>query len=431
MELARWPQFARQILKDNFAAELGRLVGGRSHNADGRAAGKNPGSGKGLGRLLQNVLSKTKSELENLKLSEAEDTEEKLNRVLATKRLSANSLPYLLRLLAADGVLQVHARQDLQLAQRLSDAFSIPVSVYSSAVRDQWATRAAREFLAAIERVGRHVWKNKRHNAAADSGGKAESFLNIGLVGGSTVELLIERLQESRDWEQDFGVSPRAWGSIRILALNVCLTRPDRLSSNANVLVNGLCRAIKRQVSKTGGKVEGHGLLATLTVPTDKPAKYDEDTRRVLEITDPSMLSKQPGDSPSGSQLNLVLTSIGTAQDSIFLQYTKSSQQPLERNRMVGDLLYSGFDSEGDSVPFSLDGQDVHFFSALRLQTLEELVVSSSVDREVLLIACKLDNTHEKHIAIQSALHKHRYASRLVLDDVTAKALINRIDIYR
>ncbi|MEY3458193.1 MAG: hypothetical protein RL215_1350, partial [Planctomycetota bacterium] len=72
-----------------------------------------------------------------------------------------------------------------------------------------------------------------------------------------------------------------------------------------------------------------------------------------------------------------------------------------------------------------------HFFSALRLQTLEELVVSSSVDREVLLIACKLDNTHEKHIAIQSALHKHRYASRLVLDDVTAKALINRIDIYR
>jgi DNA-binding transcriptional regulator LsrR (DeoR family) len=97
---------------------------------------------------------------------------------------------------------------------------------------------------------------------------------------------------------------------------------------------------------------------------------------------------------------------------------------------MVGDLLYSGFDSEGEPVPFSVNGQDVHFFSALSLGTLEELVKASRPDREVLLIARRTDRGFEKHIAIHSALQKHSYASRLILDDVTARALFNRIDAF-
>jgi DNA-binding transcriptional regulator LsrR (DeoR family) len=48
----------------------------------------------------------------------------------------------------------------------------------------------------------------------------------------------------------------------------------------------------------------------------------------------------------------------------------------------------------------------------------------------VLLIARRTDRGFEKHIAIHSALQKHSYASRLILDDVTARALFNRIDAF-
>ena len=436
VELARWPRFARQILADHFAAALGGLVGKQGGDTDGGSTGTIRSGRTGLRRLLENVLRNTHEELIKHQQASPEQSNEKIKRVLATRRLSANSLPYLLRLLAEEGVLQFHARQDLPLAQKLQQHFQIPVSVYASAVREQWATRAAREFLLAIERVGQHVWKTPRHLAAATpqitEEDKDAPCLNIGIVGGSTVQLVIERLEASHDWDQDFGISPGGWGNIRILALNVCLTRPDELSSNANVLVNTLCRSIQRQISVTKPiKVTGFGLLATLTVSTDTPPTHDEDTKDVLTITDPSLLTDSPGTSASGSKLNLVLTSIGTARDSIFLRYRRGAAQPSpEKNRMVGDLLYSGFDSEGEPVPFSVNGQDVHFFSALSLGTLEELVKASRPDREVLLIARRTDRGFEKHIAIHSALQKHCYASRLILDDVTARALFNRIDAF-
>lgn len=438
VELARWPQFARQILIDQFAAELGRLVGKQASVYDGPTTGVIRSGRIALQRLLRNVLANTRQEIEQQQKASPVPSNDRINRVLATRRLSANSLPYLLRLLAEDGVLQFHARQDLPLGQKLQQHFEIPVSVYSGAVRDQWATRAAREFLTAIERVGLHVWSSKSSNnltAAAFAPTEENTntpSLNIGLVGGSTVQLVIERLEASQDWEQDFGVHPRSWGNIRILALNVCLTRPDELSSNANVLVNSLCRSIQRHISVTRPvDVRGFGLLATLTVSPDIPTAHDEDTKDVLRITDPSLLNDSPGGSPGGSQLNLVLTSIGNARDSIFLRYKKgNAQQPPEKNRMVGDLLYSGFDSEGEAVPFSVNGKNVHFFSALSLGTLEQLVKASSPNHEVLLIARRTDRGFEKHVAIHSALQKHRYASRLILDDVTARALLNRISAF-
>lgn len=438
VELSRWPKFCLQHLKDVFAEQLSELLRGESKSRDGRDGSTVRAGRASLRSLLDDVLKKTHERILESKTNGNPDQSgsahrsERVNGVLKVRRLSASSLPYLLHLLAEDGVLHLNARNDLSLAQQLRNELQVDVSVYSGTVREHWAARAAQIFLKSIDRIGTEVWRATEQSGSATESENAPRTLNIGIVGGSTVQMVIEQLQESRDWEQDFGVSPRMWENIRVVALNVCLTQKEELSWNSNILVHGLCRAIRRQCRRVGGNnatVDGIGLLAPLLMPEKGNLPQDDDIQELLRITDPSLLNHDPSATPEDSKLNIVLTSVGTARDSIFRRWSRTKRATFnDKNRMVGDLLYSGFDSEGEPVSFMYDGKEVRFFSALSLETLQKLAKPHPC-REVILIARRNQPGSEKHVAIHSAMQKH-YASRLILDQITARALRNRLDSY-
>lgn len=438
VELSRWPRFCLQHLRDVFAEQLSELLRGESRSRDGRDGSSVRAGRASLRSLLDDVLRKTHERILEPKPNgdpekpASSNRSERVNGVLKVRRLSASSLPYLLHLLAEDGVLQLNARNDLSLAQQLRTELQVDVSVYSGTVREHWAARAAQIVLRSIDRIGSNVWRAAEENAPAASAQNSPKTLNIGIVGGSTVQMVIEQLQESRDWEQDFGVSPRTWGNIRVVALNVCLTQKEELSWNSNILVHGLCRAIRRQCRRVGGNnatIDGIGLLAPLLMTEESTLPQDDDIQELLRITDPSLLNHDSSVTPEDSKLNIVLTSVGTARDSIFRRWSRTKRATFnEKNRMVGDLLYSGFDSEGEPVSFMYDGKEVRFFSALSLETLKKLA-EPHPSRDVILIARRNQPGSEKHVAIHSAMQK-KYASRLILDQITALALRNRLNSY-
>jgi DNA-binding transcriptional regulator LsrR (DeoR family) len=297
-------------------------------------------------------------------------------------------------------------------------------------LQNHWATRAATEFLRKIEEIGSKVW-----TVGVNVGDNESAFLNIGIVGGSTVKMIVQELKESEDWDLDFGTTMSLWGSIRILALNVCLTRAEELPSNANVLVNELREAIEKQVNRVGvrAKIHGVGLLATLLKPSD-PIQYDRDLKELLSITDPSLLGvsteRRGLTDGCATQLHIVLTSIGAAKGSIFQRYDLAESNESKRSRIAGDLLYTCFDTEGEIVELrNKDGETFSLFSAVSLGTLEMMVQSR--DRCVMLVARKNPGGEKKHVAIHSALQNHKYASCLILDRDTARDLYNRQQAMR
>ena len=436
LELSRWPRVAKQILKDVLTERLDGLL--RPRGSQGAPPLSSTRRGRvSLRDMLNEVLRETQERVRGgqgvsrgLSGSDAggEDLEissEQLEGVCSTKRLSVSSLPYLLQLLFADGVLRLQAQEDQHLGKELGSMLRLPVSVYATSLQSQWAARAATEFLHRIQEIGLKVWAS-----GSSSPGGDPTFLNIGIVGGSTVRMIVQQLKESADWDLDFGVKTSLWGSVRILALNVCLTRAEELPSNANVLVNELREAMERQVGrgKQGARIHGVGLLATLIKPSD-PEKYDRDLRELLEITDPALLQasncREDVRSSLETQLHIVLTSIGAAKGTIFDRLGTAESNDHKRTRMVGDLLYTCFDAEGEIVELTnQSGEPYSLFSAVSLGTLERMV--GSQDRCVMLVARKNPGGERKHVAIHSALQNHRYASCLILDRDTARDLYNR-----
>lgn len=437
LELSRWPPFATQILKDVFTERLDQLLkltrGQRESRATATVRRGRISLRDMLGEVLQDTQRRVREKYEVCQLSSErsttfdshEMTSEQVRRVCSTKKLSVSSLPYLLQSLFDDGILRLQAQEDQHLGKELGSLLRLPVSVYASPLQTHWAARAATEFLCRIEEIGRKIWSAGGDDAVANG-----PVLNIGIVGGTTVQMIIQQLKESEDWDLDFGVNPGLWGSVRILALNVCLTRAEELPSNANVLVNELREAMERQVSRGshGATICGVGLLATLLKPSD-PTQYDEDLIKLLEITDPSLLGKaadtERSNNKTESQLHIVLTSIGAAKGSIFSRYDLMESNESKRSKMVGDLLYTCFDSEGEIVELTnKKGEPYSLFSAVSLNTLEKLV--GSQDRSVILVARKNPGGERKHVAIHSALQNHKYASCLILDRETARDLFNR-----
>jgi len=429
LELRRWPAFAKRILRDVFVRRLEQLLT-MPKDLEGTVQTSSTRIGRvSLRDMLSEVLDETKKKVtaeqeavgghqtSDAPLVDPEITAENVLKVRSTRKLSVSSLPFLLRELLEHGMLRIQAQEDQNLANQLHKAFSLPVSVYVTSLEGHWAARAATEFLNKIQQIGRKEWQG-----TDSTGSKNSTFLNIGIVGGTTVKMIIQQLKASDNWDLDFGVNTNSWGNVRILALNVCLTRAEELPSNANVLVNELREAMERQFGrvKLGAKVEGIGLLAPLRRDTDL-VQSDGEIEKVLEITDPSLIDPA---SSSKSQLRIVLTSIGAAKG-LLQRCEADPSNDGKQSKIVGDLLYTCFDAEGETVKLkNSDGREYSLFSAVKLETLEKSVKEGKC--EVMLVARKSSGGERKHVAIHSALQNHKYASCLILDLELAKDLLNR-----
>jgi hypothetical protein len=129
----RWPESARQILKDCFTEHLDRMLRSIGQRETLAATQKKR---HGLRQMLDNVLIDTRERVRSREKSfphnaatgsgEGGDiSPEHVRRVCGTKKLSLSSLPFLLRSLFADGVLTLRAQEDQNLAKELSSAFNL------------------------------------------------------------------------------------------------------------------------------------------------------------------------------------------------------------------------------------------------------------------------------------------------------------------
>lgn len=360
--------------------------------------------------------------------------------------LDARYFDKLLRLANEQKLIQVRPRRDEKLESQLSDRFmkEARAIVVGGQSEQHFFDLAADTFVKELARVGENV-KRRNHKE-----------LNLGLVSGSTVAGAIDAAIAEDDWAARFGIDPRELPPIRIFALNVCLTEPDHLDHHSTILVHRLCRKIheQRRKARQQSAVEeaddkAFGLSAPLLVVKSQLRRYDSlpQTKELIEVTDPGRLPNH-NDSADGEEdlptkLDLVLTSVGqrtqhaaTDKASIFYQLSEYAKhflgqpdlnidQIAQRNDMQGDLVYTPIDRDGGeiSIPIENDGKEdeLLFYSAIRLKVLQGM--ANDARKSVIMIA-RHSQGKDKSKAILAAISRHRYASLLVVDEMTAKRLL-------
>ncbi|MFN5798719.1 MAG: hypothetical protein ACK5AN_14420, partial [Planctomyces sp.] len=262
--------------------------------------------------------------------------------------------------------------------------------------------------------------------------GEPAKTLNIGIVSGSTVQMVIDALCDSKDWYQDFGVEPGTFGDVAVFALNVCLTQGNMLSCNANIITHRLSEKIREQMlkNKSSGRVKPYGLSESLVVVHEERYAVDNgsETRKIIEVTQPGRLKENPTDQDlAETSLHVVLTSVGSKDNSIFAQFKEQFREKnvhrLNNNRVKGDVLYTPINEIGDEVVIEdQKNKRVRMYSALGLEALETM--ANDKTKAVVLVARQEEKNDSKAEAIYAALFAdHKYASMLILDEKTAMNL--------
>jgi hypothetical protein len=338
------------------------------------------------------------------------------------------------------------------------------LTVVAGGAEDNFAEAAAEDLIRTLHRIGRIKQTTPRGQ---------KPVLNVGIVSGSTTGAVIRAATDRKmHWSRNLGINPTELPDVRVFALNVCLTVPEHLAGNSTILAYQLAEKIN--VEGNGKiKADPYGLSAPLLVKRDQLHEIDREpqTFDVVRYTEPyrvrETLQKLGLESssllPSATELDVVLTGVGEKppmdnasplsgvapeqpkpKGSIFYDLAKQFDFDMDaivrRNRVVGDIAFTAISSDGQPVPLTkkrsvLDDRsrsapdetpDVEyvFYSAVQLHVLEAM--AGDVNKAVILVARHAEDK-SKVPAIYASISgdRHRYASRLVIDEKTSEDLVH------
>jgi len=371
-----------------------------------------------------------------------------------TGSLDSRQMDSFLRHLKREGYLRFGYHFASERADSLRQRFSqVGITVVAGSDPERFAQAAAEDFINEVFRIGKE--KQKR--------GKDE-VLNVGIVSGNTTGASV-RTAEKLEWMRDLGLEAARLPNMRIFALNVCLTVPEHLPGNANLLVHSFADKINREAGTK--KADAYGLSAPLMVEKARLKEADEapQTFEVVEFTEPFRVLPNPkykrskSIDPHHTELDIVLTGVGElpmssqrgtqpTSGSIFYNLAKefgfNMDEIIEQERIVGDLAFTAIKSDGEPVflrkararsaagPLQAssdealgdDETEFVFYSAVQLPVFEAMANNRS--KSVILVA-RHDEGKYKVPAIFASIagERHRYASRLVIDEPTAQKLIH------
>ncbi|MBN2019718.1 MAG: hypothetical protein JW749_05780 [Sedimentisphaerales bacterium] len=251
--------------------------------------------------------------------------------------------------------------------------------------------------------------------------------VTIGVVSGSSTASLVEALVSSSVWEEVIGTEEEK--NIRNKTINICALNANpvkgwELQADANIAVFRLAVLLKQKLidinvpeeKNRKNTVEPMGITNSSLVIQD-PSKSKKDIspidQELLIITDPKRLDGKK----DSSKLGIIITGIGSTEDSIFTQVMKKEGIVVPKE-VVGDVAYAPVDKNGRELSLTKDGTSYSVYSAIRLVTLKELVNSGSV---VLLVArnSRRGKPTNKTQAIRAAI-RGKYVNVICTDEETA-----------
>ncbi|QDT94843.1 sugar-binding transcriptional regulator [Gimesia aquarii] len=262
---------------------------------------------------------------------------------------------------------------------------------------------------------------------------EADPVLNVGIVSGRTTGGVVDSLC-SLDWSK-YLRRERFPPRVNVFALNVSQTSGfTELSGNANVLAFQLARKFADECS-TGAKIEAFGLSTELLQTLDERTNSDirPQTRNVLMYTNPERLRRSlelrgeqiSSEVPSESQLDVIITGVGTICDSLFRDYCSYYKVNIDYLRnvqhIVGDIAYCPVTRVGEHRQLSKNDSEYQFYSAVSLDVLGQ--ISSQKTKKVILVARNAperDKVDPIHAAIAGAT---QYCNVLITDHETADKL--------
>ncbi len=253
---------------------------------------------------------------------------------------------------------------------------------------------------------------------------KALLEVNIGIVSGSSTGLVFDELVQGRLWDEIMGGVDAEGKTIRVIALNVTPVVGWELRGNANISVLKFAVLLRDRLSRVK-QITPYGLSTMLVVSEANLRNVDDSpsNRTVVELTDPNRLGTN-----KMSQLNLVITGVGSPDNSIF-QRVLQEENLTAPPEMVGDVAFWPVDKLGAEVHLTRasktrnhETEECLIYSAVRLETLRHL---TRTGRKVMLVARnrRLENKVHKTPAIKAAI-LGEYANYLVTDEQTARDLI-------
>jgi len=370
-------------------------------------------------------------------------------------KIDVRQFAVLLKCLFQDGYLQLRPPLIADRVNALEERFDpLRAVVVAGVSADDFGKAAAAKFVSEMARIGK-----RKKELGQD--------LYLGVVSGSTcAEAVRAATDPNADWAADYDVDCRDLPKINLLALNVCLTEPQFLFGNATILVHQLAEKINQQSRKPIARA--YGLSAPLVVRRSELPRIDQlpQTFEVVRFAEPKRVEEKlrqegqrsgqaafPELKEDATSLDIVLTGVGerppqaaSEEESIFLKLAKGFaalydldiDDLFKEERIVGDIGFYPIRGNGDRVALkarrrgdtndhadaasSGEGEEILFYSAFSLPILEAM--ARQPDKAVILVA-RHTTGKDKIPAIYAAVSgkNHRYASMLIVDELTAKAL--------
>ena len=256
----------------------------------------------------------------------------------------------------------------------------------------------------------------------------------IGVVSGRTTGGMIEAICNINQNWGDLMPLERLPQEIFIYALNVSqIDGYDHLKGNANVLAYQLAHRFRTEVKQS--KVEAYGLSAKLLQTKQEVQRSDctAETRAVLKYTDPERLrasleaqgEKGVEQLPAKSQLDVVITGVGSIEDSLFREYLTANSFDVDRLQkvqwVVGDIAYCPVTRVGEPQTLSKDNQEWEFYRAISLEVLREM--SQEDDKKVLVVAIDTPESKKTNIIHAAIAESAKFCNVLITDVTTADTL--------
>jgi DNA-binding transcriptional regulator LsrR (DeoR family) len=355
--------------------------------------------------------------------------DEKISLQKIGNRLGLSKRDLLANLRAAfqAGAIVVHTPENKELRDRMNQAWGGPrYHVLNSVDEPTFSSGAADVFFSELD----SLLVKRPYNV--------DKPLHIGIVGGQTTGEMINALCGAASWQNRFKSDslPKA---IKVYALNVSQTIGIReLSGNANILAHQLAKKLKEELTQLNIEVDVHGLSTDLLQLKEEAQRSDikPTTRRVLQQTDPNRLraslesQKQsvPQTLAQESELDVVITGVGSIRSSLFKDYCQQSgfdpDELVRSEKIVGDIAYCPVNLLGEPQQMIRDGQEYIFYSAVSLEVLSRMAASPY--KKVILVA-RNSGDRNKVDPIHAAIGgKIPHCNVLITDRFTCDQLLKK-----
>ncbi|MBW7989340.1 MAG: hypothetical protein FVQ84_04890 [Planctomycetes bacterium] len=258
--------------------------------------------------------------------------------------------------------------------------------------------------------------------------------LRIGVVSGNTSGGMIEAICNIKSSWSKYLRLDLLPPEIFVYSLNVSQTVGyNQLKGNSNILAYQLAHRFLLETKQK--KVEAYGLSATLLQTKEESQRCDckKETKAILRQTDPARLkqslesqNKKYIDLPNKSQLDFVITGVGSFEDSLFRTYSDAYTldiEHLKKQRVVGDIAYCPLDRTGNlQTLLDENGKESEFYRAISLNVLQE--ISADPAKKVIVVARDTIKADIIHAVIYRGNKPGPYCNVLITDEPTAMQLL-------